>query len=80
MAQGAAQAAAECELLTLVHLRLPLDKPWQHIQRPRLIRGKILPRVLLSKEGDSVLCLNASGNSSASLYRAIKADDLWATR
>jgi len=37
--------------------------------------------VLLSKEGDSVLCLKASGsNSFAGLYRAIKADDLWVTR
>ena len=42
---------------------------------------KILPRVLLNKEGDSALCLKASGsNSSAGLYRATKADDHWATR
>ena len=40
---------------------------------------EILPRVLLNKEGDSALCLKASGsNSSAGLYRAIKADDHWA--
>ena len=42
---------------------------------------EILPRVLLNKEGDSALCLKASGsNSSAGLYRATKADDHWATR
>jgi len=42
---------------------------------------KILPRVLLNKEGDSALCLKASGsNSSAGLYRTTKADDHWATR
>jgi len=42
---------------------------------------KILPRVLLNKEGDSALCLKASGsNSSAGLYRATKADEHWATR
>ena len=38
-----------------------------------------LPRVLLDKEGDSALCLKASGsNSFAGVYRANKADDHWA--
>jgi len=42
---------------------------------------KILPRVLLNKEGDSALYLKASeSNSSAGWYRATKADDHWATR
>jgi hypothetical protein len=42
---------------------------------------KILPRVLLNREGDSALCLKASGsNSFAGWYRATKADDHWATR
>ena len=48
---------------------------------PGTLREEILPRVLLDEEGDSVLCLKASGsNSCAGLYRAIKADDLWATQ
>jgi len=44
--------------------------------------SEILPRVLLPKEGNSALCLKASGsNSFAGLYRSTtKADDRWATR
>ena len=44
--------------------------------------SETLPRVLLPKEGDSALCLKASGsNSFAGLYRSTtKADDHWATR
>ncbi len=42
---------------------------------------KIFPLVLLNKEGDSTLCLKASGsNSPAGWYRATKVDDHWATR
>jgi hypothetical protein len=42
---------------------------------------KILPRVFLNKEGNSALCLKASGsNSFAGLYCATKADDHWAKR
>jgi len=43
--------------------------------------SEILPRVLLPQEGNSALCLKASGsNSFAGFNRAIRADDLWAPR
>jgi len=43
--------------------------------------SEILPRALLPQEGNSALCLKASGsNSFAGFKRAIKAADLWAPR